>query len=393
MQVQFGWRSECLLKGMRYSTIVLLLASGFSVAYGAEAKLDPALRDLNSNQNVDVIVQFRTAPTEAQQQRVLAHGGELKQSLDIIRAAHYAVPANQLKALSDEAAVEFIAPDRPVKATANSVYTGSPDYGWKTVGADLATSVFGLDGSGIGIALIDSGTNNSNDLKNAQNQNRIVYQTSLVSNSDANDHYGHGTHVSGILAGNGHNSNIQNSTYLVRGIAPNANLISIKVLNDSGVGTDSTVIAGIELAIHLKDQYNIRVINLSLGRPVYSSYWMDPLCMAVQQAWQSGIVVVVAAGNDGRDNSQGTNGYGTITSPGNSPYVITVGAMNTEGTLSAADDKIADAENGQRCLKACLLHPPRGDETIGLRKRRQGRGAERANRVGLFLRPESRRRP
>ena len=115
-----------------------------------------------------------------------------------------------------------------------------------------------------GIALIDSGTNNSNDLKNAQNQNRIVYQTSLVSNSDANDHYGHGTHVSGILAGNGHNSNIQGSTYLVRGIAPNANLVSIKVLNDSGSGTDSTVIAGIELAIHLKNQYNIRLTALFL---------------------------------------------------------------------------------------------------------------------------------
>jgi serine protease AprX len=82
-------------------------------------------------------------------------------------------------------------------------------------------------------------------------------------------------------------------------------------------------------------------MNLSLGRPVYSSYLMDPLCMAVQQAWQAGIVVVVAAGNDGRDNSQGTSGYGTITSPGNSPYVITVGAMNTEGTLTPTDDKIA----------------------------------------------------
>ena len=83
------------------------------------------------------------------------------------------------------------------------------------------------------------------------------------------------------------------------------------------------------------------MINLSLGRPVTSSYVNDPLCQAVQQAWQAGIVVVVAAGNDGRDNSQGTNGYGTITAPGNSPYVITVGAMNTVGTLTTADDKIA----------------------------------------------------
>ncbi len=101
------------------------------------------------------------------------------------------------------------------------------------------------------------------------------------------------------------------------------------------------MIAGIQLAIQLQSRYNIRVLNLSLGRPVASSYLTDPLCQAVQQAWQAGIVVVVAAGNDGRDNSQGTSGYGTITSPGNSPYVITVGAMNTSGTLTPTDDKIA----------------------------------------------------
>src|SRR5437016_2723582 len=91
--------------------------------------------------------------------------------------------------------------------------------------------------------------------------------------------------------------------------------------------TYSTVISAIQAAIQLKSKYNIRVINLSLGRPVFESYKLDPLCQAVEAAWKTGIVVVVAAGNSGRDNSQGTNGYATITSPGNDPYVITVGAM------------------------------------------------------------------
>ena len=86
---------------------------------------------------------------------------------------------------------------------------------------------------------------------------------------------------------------------------------------------------------------NIRVINLSLGRPVYESYTLDPLCQAVEQAWKAGIVVVVAAGNEGRNNAANTSGYGTITAPGNDPYVITVGAMNTKGTPSRADDVIA----------------------------------------------------
>jgi serine protease AprX len=85
----------------------------------------------------------------------------------------------------------------------------------------------------------------------------------------------------------------------------------------------------------IKNQYHIRVIKLSLGRPVPSSYVMDPLCQAVQQAWQAGIVVVVAAGNGRRDNFMGSDGYSTTTSPGNSPYVITVGAMNTVGIPAA----------------------------------------------------------
>ena len=92
---------------------------------------------------------------------------------------------------------------------------------------------------------------------------------------------------------------------------------------------DSAVIQAIDRAIELKPFYNIRVMNLSLGRSISESYTQDPLCQAVERAWKAGIVVVVAAGNNGRDNSMGTKGYATITSPANSPFVITVGAMRT----------------------------------------------------------------
>ena len=101
------------------------------------------------------------------------------------------------------------------------------------------------------------------------------------------------------------------------------------------------MIAAIQRAIALKSTYNIRVINLSLGRRVYESYTQDPLCQAVEVAWKSGLVVVVAAGNFGRDNSTHTNGYGTIAAPGNDPYVITVGAMRTMNTPQESDDRIA----------------------------------------------------
>jgi hypothetical protein len=177
---------------MRYSTILALFVCSFSAAQGA-GKLDPELKDLSSDQAVDVIVQFKSAPTEAQHRRVLAHGGQLKETLDIIRAAHCAVPANHLEALSAEPDVEFIAPDRKVKATGNASganeYTGSPDYGWETVGANLATSVSGLNGTGIGIALLDSGTNANSDLTDLQGRSRkgrSIHWSGPKSSSESN---------------------------------------------------------------------------------------------------------------------------------------------------------------------------------------------------------------
>ena len=101
------------------------------------------------------------------------------------------------------------------------------------------------------------------------------------------------------------------------------------------------MIEAIDRAIALQGEYNIRVINLSLGRPVYTSFKQDPLCQEVEKAWHPGIVVVVAAGNDGRDNSFGSNGYGTITTPGNDPWVLTAGAMKSMATDSRVDDQIA----------------------------------------------------
>lgn len=124
-------------------------------------------------------------------------------------------------------------------------------------------------------------------------------------------------------------------------MARQARLINLRVLDAKGGGQDSYVIGAIQRAIALKSTYNIRVINLSLGRPVYESYTTDPLCQAVEAAWKAGIVVVVAAGNDGRDNSGGRTGYGTVNSPGNDPYLITVGAMKTRKTAARGDDEIA----------------------------------------------------
>ena len=170
----------------------------------------------------------------------------------------------------------------------------------------------------------------------------MVYNESFVKGDKRfEDMYGHGTHVAGILGGDGEKSTGSAYTRTFRGIAPGVHQINLRVLDANGVGTDSAIIAAIERAIQLKLLYNIRVINLSVGRPVYESHTTDPLCQAVEQAWKAGIVVVVAAGNEGRNNTFGNEGYGTIMSPANDPYVITVGSMKDMSTTSRGDDQIA----------------------------------------------------
>ena len=308
--------------------------------FGADtnSKLAAELGQTNPNSTVNVIVQWRTTSIEAHHRKVSDRGGRLHRRLKSIRSASYSLPAYELNNLANDPDVAYITPDRPVRA--------SLDYTTAAINAGAAWSAQ-LDGRGVGVAVIDSGINSNPDF----GANQIVYSEDFTGEvpSDGNtanplnapDLYGHGEHVAGIIGNDGATSQCSNCTRLLKGVAPGVNLINLRVLDSTGAGTDSTVIAAIERAIALKDQFNIRVINLSVGRPVFEGYKMDPLCHAVEQAWQAGIVVVVAAGNDGRDNSMGTNGYGTITSPGNDPYVITVGAMKAMGTYDRGDDQIA----------------------------------------------------
>lgn len=221
-------------------------------------------------------------------------------------------PTAASKLISLNSNVKYISLDRKLQMAS---LTSSDSVMNVRVNANLARSL-GYDGSGVGVAVIDSGINPTADLAVPGSSNtRIVYSANFdPSATITNDLVGHGTHVASIVAGNGANSNCSNCTITYRGVAPNANIINLRALDVNGQATDSTVIAAIQQAIALKNQYNIRVINLSLGRGILESYTLDPLDQAVEQAWNAGIVVVVAAGNYGRDNSNNNNGYGTITS-------------------------------------------------------------------------------
>ncbi|HEY6988229.1 MAG TPA: S8 family serine peptidase, partial [Bryobacteraceae bacterium] len=238
-----------------------------------------------TNAKMDVIVRYRHQPNELQRRRVANFGGRFKKQLHLINGESYTVSVGSLEALAADPDVASIVPDRKVHMLLDNTAAA--------VHAAVAWNNYGLDGSGIGVAVIDSGISDHSDLQGA-NGIRIVFRDNFVG-TDANDHFGHGEHVAGIIAGNGGDSKCSICSRNFVGIAPNVNLIDLRVLDENGEGSDSAVIAAIDEAIQLRDQYNIRVINLSLGRPVFESYQDDPLCQAVEAAWRAGIVVVVAA--------------------------------------------------------------------------------------------------
>ena len=307
-------------------------------AFARHPKIAPDLEALDPDVNVDVIVQFTQPPTAKLHAKVLDRGGLLNSELAIVKAGAYSIPAGKLEELANDPEVAHISRDHALRGTATTTSPATLDYYDYAVNAEYGWRKR-LDGAGVGVAVIDSGIVEVPDLEDQKY--RVVYSQDFTGIGSADDQYGHGTHLAGIVGGNGRNSTGFNYFYTFRGVAPNVHLINLRVLDQNGEGTDSAVISAIQEAVSLKDQYNIRVINLSLGRPVYESYTLDPLCQAVESAWSAGMAVVVAAGNDGRDDSQGTNGYGTISSPGNDPFVITVGAMKTMGTLPRTDDLIA----------------------------------------------------
>ncbi len=196
--------------------------------------------------------------------------------------------------------------------------------------------VQGIVGSGVTIAFLDSGmwvdegqVHEGLLLGTNQRPGRVLKNIEMLesSNDDAFDDYGHGSHIASVAA-----SSYRTPDGGYQGIAPDADLISIKAFDRNGGATYYDVISGIEWVITHREKYNIRVLNLSFGAAPSSHYWDDPVNQAVMAAWQAGIVVVTSAGNEGPEPM-------SIGVPGNVPYVITVGAADDNHTpFDRSDD-------------------------------------------------------
>jgi serine protease AprX len=259
-------RSKNTLWGKKVLVALTLILSA-SVAFAGPHKMSKDLESKTSGKsgNVDVIVQFNHVPNTNDHQRVANHGGKLKRQLGHYRGALYTVSAARLAELAADPNVAYVSPDRQLHGSSTSASAWTLDYHNETINTSAASSQ-GLDGTGIGVAVIDSGIANVSDL----NGNNIVYSQDFTGDTvnGAADQFGHGTHVAGIIAGNGNASTGANDVYTFKGVAGNANLINLRVLDQNGNGTLSEVIAAIQTAIQLQSTYNIRVINLSVGAPI-----------------------------------------------------------------------------------------------------------------------------
>ena len=303
--------------------------------YRIDEELSKRSTDRNKNATTRVIVTLVPGgrlPTEVK--RYLRRVGPVE-TLDLINAQVLDLPHGLVQQLAASPAVVRLQYDRPI-ATHN--YRTAV-----TVGARRVQEYYGYTGAGIGVAVIDSGitswhddfTNTTAKLFPYGNQRIAKFVDFVNGRALPYDDNGHGTHVAGIIGGNGYDSNGEK-----QGIAPGVSLIALKVLDQNGQGTISHIIAALGWIKTNAKTYNIRVVNMSVGAAIRESYWTDPLTLAVKAVTDQGITVVTAAGNLGK-NAQGQLQYGAITAPGNAPWVLTVGASSTRGTLTRSDDTMA----------------------------------------------------
>jgi serine protease AprX len=259
--------------------------------------------------------------------------GRVKYRLPMINSYVLEIPEQYIKDLNGIEGVDKVEHDALITAQMNVARQTI-----NTIWADER----GVTGKNIGVAVIDTGVYPHNDL--TKRRNKIVGFKDFVGNKEfPYDDNGHGTHVCGIIAGDGYESNGK-----YKGMAIDSNIIAVKVLNNKGAGNISDVLAGIQWILDNKKRFNIRIINLSVGMKDIEGE-KSALVKGVNAAWDNGLIVVAAAGNNGPNN-------GTITTPGISRKVITVGSSDDAETVKIMEDMISDY-SGRGPTKECIKKP------------------------------------
>ena len=318
------YRTRSMLVVTALSAVALVVPSASAVAQ--QGPDIAAGRPLPAGTATDRLLVTVSADRAADVSRaVSALGGQVTRRLPLVSALAVSLPHGSVGRLATLPGVSSVVPDAKARVLGGVASDGGPSSVFrKVVGSEDAAKA-GADGSGVGVAVIDTGIANVPDL--AARVRPVIDDTgqarpclNLSGEPDCGDSYGHGTFVAGLIAGDG-----TSSAGAVRGVAPGAHLTSVKVAGRDGSTDVSTILAAIQWVVTYKDRYGIQVLNLSLGTDSTQSYRVDPLDYAVERAWASGLTVVVAAGNLGP-------AAGTVTKPADDPFVISVGAVDDRGT-------------------------------------------------------------
>ena len=314
-------------------------AAGTNTATTTTDKVSPELRRLiqsgQGSTRVKLIVQSTSSSTTSSGGLlgglVQTVGGVVQGLLSALDITLLEAPANSVDVLAADSTVSYISLDTQVRTFGHVTTTTGTQQSRAQKNA-LGVN-YTLDGSNVSIAIIDSGID-VNHKSFASQAGKITFSKDFTGENRTDDPYGHGTHVAAIAAGVGTPTNGN-----CEGIASAANLVNLRVINSQGIGSVSGVLKALDWIMTNRQTYNIRVVNMSLGAPAFSSYKDDPVCTAVRKLVDAGIVVVAAAGNNGK-TSAGQKVYGAIHCPGNEPSAITVGASNTYGSEPRNEDTI-----------------------------------------------------
>ena len=301
----------------------------------ASDKFDEVIREkVAEGQAVRAIVRFTDDAARLRgAEMVASRGGRIRRALNDVTALSVDIDARtafELSATLDTLTIS-------VDATVTSAGFGDGRGAARSSAARGARAQFNRAGRGLSVAVIDSGVEPHADLPLSRIRKFVDF---VNGRSMPYDDFGHGTHVAGLVAGSGAASALLEDPFV--GAAPEVDIVALKVLDAEGAGKTSDVIAALEWVANHHATYNIRIVNLSLGHPVYEPAASDPLVQAAEALVARGIVVVASAGNLGIDPTDNMPGHGGITSPANGPGIIAVGAVDNQGTNVRSDDVVAD---------------------------------------------------
>ncbi len=303
---------------------------------GASHKFDEVVRKaVAEGRSVRAIVRFKNNDARVRGAlTVSTRGGQIRRALNDVTALTVDIDSSTAERLAADEETLTLSIDATVRSN------GGPSTHAKAArasGAKSARQRFNNSGRGISIAIIDSGVQPHADLPASRIRKFVDF---VHGRTTPYDDFGHGTHVAGIAAGSGASSSTLEDSYA--GAAPEVSIVALKVLDGQGAGSTSSVIAALEWVAMNHLAYNIRVVNLSLGHPVYEPASTDPLVQAAEALVARGIVVVASAGNLGIDPRDSLPGYGGITSPANGARIIAVGSVDGQGTVARSDDRVTD---------------------------------------------------